>query len=122
MQPRRPAPVVSTRLRAPAPGGGLIVRERLIDLLRAGRAKRLVLIHGPAGFGKTTLAAQWQQVLSDDDVPSAWIALGRDDNDTASFLSHLVEAVRRVEPSVGTGLSGLLEQESDDAQRYVQAE
>ncbi len=122
MQPRRPAPVVSTRLRAPALGGGLIVRERLIDLLRAGRTKRLVLIHGPAGFGKTTLAAQWQQVLSDDDVPSAWIALGRDDNDTASFLSHLVEAVRRVEPSVGTGLSGLLEQESDDAQRYVQAE
>ncbi|MCX2933821.1 LuxR C-terminal-related transcriptional regulator [Mycobacterium sp. CVI_P3] len=123
MQPRRRlAPVVSTRLRAPNLDGGLISRERLIDLLQAGRDKRLALIHGPAGFGKTTLAAQWQRVLSAEGVPVAWITLGRDDNDTASFLGHLVEAVRRVEPSVGAGLGGLLEQESDDAQRYVLTE
>lgn len=123
MQPRRrPAPVVSTRLRAPALDDGLIPRERLIDILRAGRSKRLVLIHAPAGFGKTTLAAQWQRVLSADGVPVAWITLGRDDNDTGSLLGHIVEAVRRVEPTVGDGLGGLLEQESDDAERYVLAE
>ncbi|OYN80298.1 LuxR family transcriptional regulator [Mycolicibacterium sphagni] len=123
MQPRRQsAPVVSTKLRAPALDDGLITRERLIDLLHAGRAKRLVLIHGPAGFGKTTLAAQWQRVLSAEGVPVAWITLGRDDNDTTSFLGHLVEAVRRVEPTVGADLAGLLEQESNDTERYVLAE
>jgi len=123
MQPRRqPAPVVSTRVRAPALDGGLITRARLIELLRAGSSKRLVLIHGPAGFGKTTLAVQWQRVLSAEGVPVAWITLGRDDNDTGSFLGHLVEAVRRVEPTVGAGLGGLLEQESEESQRYVLAE
>jgi hypothetical protein len=97
MQPRRqPAPVVSTRLRAPALDDGLISRERLIDLLQAGRTKRLVLIHGPAGFGKTTLAVQWQRVLIAEGVPVAWLTLGRDDNDAGSFLGHLVEAVRGV--------------------------
>ncbi|GAY17729.1 LuxR C-terminal-related transcriptional regulator [Mycobacterium sp. shizuoka-1] len=123
MQPRRqPAPVVTTRLRAPALDGGLIARDRLIDALRAGRTKRLAVIHGPAGFGKTTLAAQWQRVLSAEGVPVAWITLGHDDRDTASFLGHLVEAVRRVEPGVGADLGGLLEQESVEAQRYVLAE
>jgi serine/threonine-protein kinase PknK len=115
------AQIVSTRVQPPTCDGRLIARDRLIDLLRAGR-KRLALIHAPAGFGKTTLAVQWQRVLRADGVPVAWISLDRDDNDVVFFLGKLVEAVRRVEPTLGADLGDLLEQQSGDAQRYVLAE
>ena len=116
------AQVVSTRVQPPAHEGKLVTRDRLIDLLRAGRTKRLALIHGPAGFGKSTLALQWQRVLAGDDVPVAWVSLDRGHNDVVSFLSDLIAAVRRVEPTLGADLGDLLEEQSADAQRYVQAE
>lgn len=118
----RPTHVVSTRVHPPAYDGGLITRHRLIDVLRVGRAKRLALIHAPAGFGKTTLAVQWQRALRSDGVSVAWLSLDRDDNDAGTFLGHLIEAVRRVEPALGTDLGDLLEQNSGDAQRYVLTE
>lgn len=91
-------------------------------MLRANRAKRLALIHAPAGFGKTTLAMQWQSVLRDEGVLTAWVSLDRDDNDVVSFLGNLIEAARRIEPSLGAQLADLLEQQSPDSQRYVLAE
>lgn len=113
---------VSTKLQAPTYGSQLVGRDRLIDLLRDGRAKRLALIHAPAGFGKTTLAVQWQRVLRAEGVAVAWLSLGRDDNDAVWFLSHFIEAVRRVEPTLAGDLVDVLEQHSDDAQRYVLTE
>ncbi|OBH79960.1 LuxR family transcriptional regulator [Mycobacterium scrofulaceum] len=114
--------VVATRVRPPAYDDGLVSRVRLIELLRSGRTKRLALIHAPAGFGKTTLAVQWQRVLQADGVPVAWLSLDRDDNDVVSFLAHLIEAVRRVEPALAADLSGLLEQHTGNARRYVLSE
>jgi LuxR family maltose regulon positive regulatory protein/serine/threonine-protein kinase PknK len=118
----RPSLSASTKFQAPVHEGGFIERERLIDELRAGRGKRLALIHAPAGFGKTTLAIQWQRVLLAEDVPVAWLSLDRDDNDAVWFLSHLIDAVRRVEPSLAGELVDVLEEQSDDAQRYVLTE
>ncbi|MCK9930693.1 LuxR C-terminal-related transcriptional regulator [Frankia sp. Mgl5] len=118
----RPVLAVSTKFQAPSYDDGLVSRDRLIDQLREGRAKRLTLIHAPAGFGKTTLAVQWQRVLRAEGVPVAWLSLDRDDNDAVWFLSHLVEAVRRVEPTFAGGLVDVLEQHSGDAQRYVLTE
>ncbi|MCV7411348.1 hypothetical protein AWC05_19805 [Mycobacterium florentinum] len=78
--------VAATRIQPPTYFGRLVARDRLIDLLRANRSKRLALIHAPAGFGKTTLAMQWQRELRAEGVPTAWISLDRDDNDVFSFL------------------------------------
>ncbi|WP_131764779.1 LuxR C-terminal-related transcriptional regulator [Candidatus Protofrankia californiensis] len=118
-----PTPAVSTKFQAPTyDDDGLVSRDRLIDVLREGRAKRLALIHAPAGFGKTTLAVQWQRVLRIEGVPVAWLSLDRDDNDVVWFLSHLIEAVRRVEPTLAGDLVDVLEEHSGDAQRYVLTE
>jgi LuxR family maltose regulon positive regulatory protein/serine/threonine-protein kinase PknK len=119
--PRRP-PSVTTKFQAPAQDGDFVARQRLIDLLQQSRGKRLALIHGPAGFGKTTLAVQWQRTLQQDGVPVAWLTLDRDDNDVVWFLSHLIDAVRRVEPSLAGELVAVLEEHSDDARRYVLTE
>jgi serine/threonine-protein kinase PknK len=118
----RAARIVATRIQPPTYFGKLVARDRLIDLLRANRTKRLALIHAPAGFGKTTLAMQWQRELRAEGVLTGWISLDRDDNDVFSFLRSLIEAARRVEPTVGAELADLLEQHSSDAQRYVLAE
>jgi serine/threonine-protein kinase PknK len=118
----RSTPVAATKIRPPTYFGKLVARERLLDVLRTNRAKRLALIHAPAGFGKTTLAMQWQRVLRDEGVLTAWVSLDRDDNDVVSFLRNLVEAARRIEPSLGAQLADLLEQQSPDSQRYVLAE
>lgn len=112
----------STKFQAPTYDDGLVQRDRLIALLREGRSRRLTLIHAPAGFGKTTLAVQWQRVLRDEGVSVTWLSLDRDDADLAWFVSHLVEAVRRVDPTLPAELVDLLEQPSDDAPRYALTE
>ena len=118
----RPPPTVSTKFQAPTYDDGLVDRSRLTDILRAGRNKRVVLIQAPAGFGKTTLAVQWQRILQAEGVPVAWLSLDRDDNDAVWFLGHLIEAVRRVEPALASELGDMLEERSDDARRYVLSE
>ncbi len=123
MEPRaRPALAVSTRFQAPTYEDGLISRERLIDQLRAGRNRRLLLIHAPAGFGKTTLAVQWQRVLRAEGLAVAWLSLDRDDNDSVWFLTHLVEAIRTVDAGLAVDLVQLLEENSEDTQHYVLTE
>ncbi|KWX04718.1 hypothetical protein TH66_05810 [Carbonactinospora thermoautotrophica] len=110
-----------TKYRPPPPAGNLVVRSRLIDVLRAGQGRRLVLIHAPAGFGKTTLAAQWRDELTAQGVAVAWLAMDRDDNNAVWFLAHLIESIRRVQPNLVGELGEILEENADQAERYVLA-
>src|SRR5687768_14839564 len=91
---RRVVPVdASTRFRAPTYVRNVIERRRLLGMLRAGAGRQLVVIHAPAGYGKTTLAVQWLRVLEDEGAVVAWLGLHRDDNEPHWFLSHLLDAV-----------------------------
>ncbi|MET8870830.1 protein kinase [Nocardia sp. NPDC004604] len=112
-------PVPATRLRPPVANRPLVDRQRLIALLQQGRNRRLAIIHGPTGFGKTTLAAQWCQALSADDVAVAWLTVDNDDNNVVWFLSHLIEAIRAERPSLARELGELLEEHGDECERYV---
>ena len=112
----------STRFRAPAYVRNVIDRERLFGLLRAGTDRQLVVIHAPAGYGKTTLAVQWLRVLENEGAVAAWLGLHRDDNDPHWFLSHLLEAVRRTIPQASDAiadLKDLIEQKAQDTQNYT---
>ncbi len=53
--------VLGTKLHLPSPRRRLVSRARITDQLRVGGGEgpRLVLVAAPAGFGKTTLLAQW---------------------------------------------------------------
>ena len=112
----------STRFRAPTYVRNVIERRRLLGMLRAGSGRQLVVIHAPAGYGKTTLAVQWLRVLEDEGGAVAWLGLHRDDNDPHWFLSHLLEAVRRALPEAGDALGDLrelIEQSAEDTRRYT---
>ncbi|MGE0298502.1 MAG: AAA family ATPase, partial [Pseudonocardia sp.] len=121
--PPRAMPVdASARFRAPTYVRNVIERRRLLTMLSARRDRQLVVIHAPAGYGKTTLAVQWLRVLEEDGAAVAWLGLHRDDNDPHWFLSHLLESVRRVLPDSDAAigeLKELIEQSAEDTQRYT---
>lgn len=112
-------PGALTKYHPPTPTRSLVSRDRLTDRLCVGGHRRLIVIHGPAGFGKTTLAAQWREVLVNEGVTVAWLTIDSDDNNVVWFLAHLVEAVRSVRPTLAEGLQRALEARGNEAARYV---
>ncbi len=62
-------------------------------------ARKLILVCTPAGFGKTTLLADWATRTS---CPVAWLSLDPQDNDPARFWRYVVAALDR---ACGGGLA-----------------
>ena len=81
-------------LRAPDIRGASIVRAALVNRLRASGAP-LVVVSAPAGYGKTTLLAQW---AARDLRLFAWLRLDEADNDPAVLGRRLGSAVRHLAP------------------------
>src|SRR4029079_817271 len=77
---------------------GHVPRDELVERLRHGLHRRLNLVSAPAGWGKTSLLAEWR--AAEDEVPFAWLALDEDDNDPARFWAYVAAALRRAEVEV----------------------
>jgi ATP/maltotriose-dependent transcriptional regulator MalT len=112
-------PTPATKYRPRVATRSMLARDRLIELLRAGGGRRLVLIHAPSGYGKSTLAAQWRDELTSGGVAVGWLTVDDDDNNVVWFLVHLLESLRRVRPELAASLCQVLEEHGDDAARYV---
>jgi LuxR family transcriptional regulator, maltose regulon positive regulatory protein len=86
-----------TALRTPAPAlrAGLVPRDRLVARLAAARDAPLALAVAPAGYGKTSVLAQW---AAEDPRPFAWITLDPDDDDPVRLIASLALALDEVEP------------------------
>jgi LuxR family maltose regulon positive regulatory protein len=109
--------LVWTKLRPPAPRAGLVPRTSLVSLLQDGLQGKLCLLDAPAGFGKTTLLAQWCAGAGPRRV--AWVSLDEGDNDPTRFWTYVVEAIRTVEPTVGATALAALRRTSADLYRAV---
>ena len=77
--------LLATKLHVPRPRPGFVPRPRLAERLDDGLAQGLVLVCAPAGYGKTTLLADWVQR---GEHPVAWLSLDPADNDPARFWRH----------------------------------
>src|SRR5207248_10630091 len=86
-----PMASIQTKLYRPRNRSDLISRTRLLDRLSAGLSGRITLVSAPAGFGKTTLLAEWVQTI---DRPTAWLSLDADDNDLCIFVRSLAAALQ----------------------------
>lgn len=73
-------------------------RPELIRFLTSGTGA-LVLVDAPAGFGKTTLVAQWC-FSPVERRPFAWISLDQADNDPCRLWWHVVCALQRACPGL----------------------
>jgi LuxR family maltose regulon positive regulatory protein len=58
----------------------------------AAQRSRLVLVSAPAGYGKSTLVAQWSD---EDPRASGWVALGHGDNDPVVLLARVAATLER---------------------------
>jgi serine/threonine-protein kinase/serine/threonine-protein kinase PknK len=112
-------PSAPTRFRPPTFTRPTVPRRRILERLGSGPRPKLVLIHAPAGYGKSTLAAQWAETLAGQDVNTAWLAIDSDDNNTVWFLAHLIEAIRRTMPDLADTLQQEFEGHLENAQQYV---
>jgi ATP/maltotriose-dependent transcriptional regulator MalT len=112
-------PSAPTRFRPPTFTRPTVRRQRILDRLGSGPRSKLVLIHAPAGYGKSTLAAQWVEELTRHGVKIAWLAIDRDDNNTVWFLAHLIEAIRRNLPDLADALQQEFEGRLENTESYV---
>jgi LuxR family maltose regulon positive regulatory protein len=90
------SPLVLTKLRVPAVRPRFVSRARLIDLLTPESGAGLVLVCAPAGYGKTTLLAEWAHSLGTDGTAVAWVALDPSDDDPILFTSYLIAGLIQV--------------------------
>src|SRR3954468_10555561 len=100
-----PFDVVESKLRPPTAAAGAVSRTALVNRLRADLSSRAISIVAPAGYGKTTLLAQWS---ARDGRRFAWLALDQRDNDPVALLRHLAAAlagVTAVDPRALTALA-----------------
>ena len=109
------AVLLATKLHVPAIGGRLVHRGALLDALSAGRRRKLTLLSAPAGWGKTTLLAQWA-LGAGEDQRFGWLTLDRSDNDPVWFWMYVVAALQKVSPGVGTRAVELLAMGADPVQ------
>jgi LuxR family maltose regulon positive regulatory protein len=100
------ASILATKLYIPPQRPGVITRSNLNRRLNEGLNRKLILISAPAGFGKTTLAAEW---IAGCHQPAAWLSLDERDNDPAVFLTYLVSALQTVAPKIGEGILGIIQ-------------
>lgn len=105
-----PLPLLATKLYVPQVRTALVPRPRLTRRLDEGMERRLVLISAPAGFGKSTLLAEWAQLKSkaSPPFPIAWLSLDAGDNDPQRFWAYFVAALNKVRPGTGQDLLALL--------------
>jgi LuxR family maltose regulon positive regulatory protein len=89
----KPSFLLSTKFLLPRPGRGYLPRPHLIQWLDNHLDQRLILISAPAGYGKTSLLAEF---LAKTDLPAAWYQLDPSDSDPYTFMTYLIEALRRV--------------------------
>ncbi|PTU31847.1 LuxR C-terminal-related transcriptional regulator [Stenotrophobium rhamnosiphilum] len=74
-------PLIRTKLAPPRVGQSPVNREALVQILSAGRERKLTLVVGPAGCGKTTLLTQWRKELFLQGATVAWYNVSADDDD-----------------------------------------
>src|SRR5205807_9457419 len=103
-QPPAPQPAIPisprssftrTKLYRPRSSNDVIPRTRLIERLNAGLGGNVTLVCAPAGFGKTTLLAEWARTLG---RKVAWLSLDETDNELAVFVRLLTAALQAIWP------------------------
>jgi LuxR family maltose regulon positive regulatory protein len=86
--------LIAAKLMRPLVRPGTIGRSSLVErLARDGRP--IVSVAAPAGYGKTTLLAQWAER---NGQAFAWVSVDEGDNDAKVLLTYVAEALNAVEP------------------------
>jgi LuxR family maltose regulon positive regulatory protein len=105
-------PIQLNKVQAPPLREQTLARDRLLDWLAAKIHDRAVLVIAEAGYGKTTLLADFSRRTR---LRSLWYRLDRGDRDWVGFIAHLAAAVRVHVPDFGPATAALLRETATTA-------
>ncbi len=84
----------------------LVIRSALHDRLAAGAGKRVTVVVGSAGAGKSVLLASWAAARPPD--TTSWLSCDKADVNPVRFWTGFIEAPRAVAPGFGADAADLL--------------
>jgi ATP/maltotriose-dependent transcriptional regulator MalT/DNA-binding SARP family transcriptional activator len=105
-------PVQIGKVQAPPVREETLARDRLLEWLSIKIHRRVVLLVAEAGYGKTTLLADFTRRTR---VRMLWFRLDRGDRDWVGFLAYLVAAIRVHAPDFGSATRALLRETATSA-------
>ena len=97
-------PVIRTKMMIPALRARMVHRQQLIARIEQGLAQGLVLVSAPAGYGKTTLVAEWAHQSR---APVGWLSLDARDNDLQVINRYLTSFVETFFPDLPAASAGM---------------
>ncbi len=91
--------LVWSKLRRPLARPGTIRRAALLEKLDLDSSGPIVSVQAPAGYGKSTLLAQWAGSITSQAI--AWVSVDEQDNDPKLLLTYVAKALDAIEPVGG---------------------
>ena len=88
--------LIGSKVSVPTAREELLERSRLLEQL-VGKARPIVMIEAPAGYGKSTLLQQW---AAREHRPVAFVRLDQAESDPVLFWRYLVAALKTIEPDL----------------------
>ena len=117
-----PSSLLLTKFYVPHLRAEHVLRPRLTRRLDDVLARKLTLVCAPAGYGKTTLIAEWvagRAVTHGTGATGAsghvsvprvtWLSLDAGDSDPVRFLTYLVAALRQIDSAIGRSVESMLQ-------------
>ena len=102
-------PIQYAKVQPPPLREETLARHRLLDWLAAKVHHRIILVLADAGYGKTTLLADFAGRTR---LRTLWYRLDEDDRDWISVLHHLVAAGREADPAFAPNTAAMLADKS----------
>lgn len=84
--------VLLSKLQIPQPLSHSVPRPHLIERLNEGLSRKGTFLIAPAGYGKTTLIADWARQVQ---AAVGWLSLDDKDNDLVRFWNYMTKAFER---------------------------
>ncbi len=110
--------LLTTKLFVPPLRLRVVARPQLLAQLNQGLNHTLTLVCAPAGYGKTTLLAEWIQDCREKDecnhepgteqIKFAWVSLDQEDNDGVRLMSYIATSLEGILPGIGHEINNLL--------------
>lgn len=93
--------ILQTKIFIPPFRDDYISRPRLLEKISHGMQRKLVGLIAPAGYGKSTLMAEWCRQTR---LPTAWLSLDRGHNDPITFCQYLIICLQTILPDIGESI------------------
>lgn len=107
--------ILATKLEPSYIAGTLLKRGRLLAQIAANPKAKLILIHGAAGSGKSSLLYDYTK---NQNAPIAWYSIHESDRDLKVFISYITASITKYHPNLTQIVLPLLQNMANPEQEW----